>query len=280
MTTPPEYLLIGHVTADIKQGQQFLGGTVSYALPVALAFGQQVAILTSARADEPLLTPIVPQATLMNLTAPQTTVFENVYHAETRTQTLHSRALTLEYAHVPSGWQDVSLVHLAPVANEIDPQMLTRFPNSTVLLTPQGLLRQWDKEGRVTFKRWFDPELLQAVNVVVFSKQDIAEDPTLEHDFASVVDHVFVTDGARGGIYYQSGVAKPYEAIPAIEVDPTGAGDVFATALLACLPMVGFSWLKALEVARHLAALSVTHSGIGGITEVEVLDVVGKANHA
>jgi hypothetical protein len=256
-----DYLLIGHVTADIKGDVRVLGGTVSYAALVARAFDLQVGVLTSARADEPLLRALSDEINVVNWCAPHTTTFENVYRGQTREQTLHARANVLTYAHVPHGWQDVPLVHLAPVADEIDPQLLTRFPHAVVMLTPQGLLRQWDAHGRVTFKRWFNPEVLQSVTVMVLSKQDIAPEPSMEALFANVVPHVIVTDGASGGVYYHRGHPYPYDAFPVTEVDPTGAGDVFATALLASLPRVGYDWQRALGVAKRLSALSVTHHG-------------------
>jgi hypothetical protein len=55
-TNSVDYLLIGHVTADLQEdGGRLLGGTVSFAALVAKAFGIKVGILTSARAGEPLL---------------------------------------------------------------------------------------------------------------------------------------------------------------------------------------------------------------------------------
>lgn len=275
--TPPDYLLIGHITADLKGTDRVLGGTVSYSAVVAHALGQRVAVLTSAKANEPLLSELAPYAQVMNLVAPETTTFENVYYGAERLQTLHAHAQRLDYGHVPSAWANAPLVHVAPVADEVMPQLLTRFPQSTVMLTPQGLLRQWGIDGRVRFKRWFDPSVLQAVTVAVFSQQDIAEHPELEAQFAQVVPHVFVTDGANGGVYYANGIAHPYRAYPVEEIDPTGAGDVFATSLLASLPLVGYQWRKALQVAIRLSALAVTQIGTHAPTPQAIAEAVQTA---
>ena len=51
-----DYLLIGHMTADLTpEGKRRLGGTVSYAARTAHAFGLRVRLLSSAAQGEPLL---------------------------------------------------------------------------------------------------------------------------------------------------------------------------------------------------------------------------------
>jgi sugar/nucleoside kinase (ribokinase family) len=257
-----DYLLIGHVTADLKHGQRVLGGTVSYSSLVARAFGNRVAIVTSCAPDEPLLKQLISKVAIVNHVAEHTSTFENVYTENNRVQTLHRRANSLVLADIPSGWLSTPLVHLAPLTNEIDSTLLGGFPNSKVLLTPQGLMRQWDESGRVRFKYWCDRELLKTVDIVVFSKQDIQEMPEIEQEYAEACENLVVTDGHRGGVYYHYGVAQPYVAYPANEVDPTGAGDVFATCLLASLPRVQQDISKAIQIAARVAAYSVEHVGV------------------
>jgi hypothetical protein len=272
--TTLDYLLIGHVTADLKAHQRVLGGTVSYSALVARSFGRQAGILTSCAFCEPIIGKLSAQIPLINVIAKETSTFENVYEGKQRWQTLHERADTLTMGHVPIAWSHAPLVHLAPVADEIDASLFSGFANATVMLTPQGLMRQWDKKGRVSFKHWCDPALLKHVHLVVFSKQDIQAMPAIEDDYIAHSQHLIVTDGANGGTYYHQGKAHHYMAFPAQEKDPTGAGDVFATAVLASLPRVNGDILRAIEIARRLAAISVEQVGVVTFTPQQIETII------
>ena len=53
-----------------------------------------------------------------------------------RVQTLHAVANKLRTQHVPVEWQR-AIVHLGPIANEIDVDVMQLFSNSMVGLTPR-----------------------------------------------------------------------------------------------------------------------------------------------
>lgn len=270
MNATVDYVLIGHISADLKEGMRVLGGTVSYAAQVAHLFGLRVGVVTSARPDEELLAGLLPVAQVCSHVAHETTTFENRYRGQDRVQTLYGRANTLEAAHIPQGWCNAKLVHFAPVADELSRDVFDLFPSAFTLLTPQGLLRQWDAGGHVRFKRWLDESVLERVDLVVLSRQDLAEMPTLAHEYATLAKHCIVTDGANGGVYYHHGETFPYTAFPVDEKDPTGAGDVFATAVLASLPRFGNHVQTAVQFAARLAAISVTRVGTNALTEGDV----------
>src|SRR5688572_10917713 len=132
-----DYLLIGHLTADIVKDGRLLGGTVSYAAPVAHLFGHRVGLLSSAAAGENLHEPLIDIADVSIRTAKQTTTFENIYQGSKRTQYVHGLAAPLTYEMLPVGWLDAPLVHLAPLVDEVDTSIASRFPDATVMLTPQ-----------------------------------------------------------------------------------------------------------------------------------------------
>lgn len=271
MKAPIDYLLLGHVSADLTDdGGRVLGGTVSYAARVAQLFGLRVGVVTSARGDEPLLAELLTYAQVCSHVAEQTTTFENRYIGQDRQQTLFGHAQVLTAAHVPYGWLSAPLVHFAPVADELAPDVFALFPQARTLLTPQGLLRQWGADGRVRFKRWLDETVLERVDMLVLSRQDIAEMPELAEAYAAHARTCIVTDSARGGIVYHAGVPQPYAAFPVEEVDPTGAGDVFATSLLASLPHYGGRMADAVRFAARLAAISVTRRGTHALTSDDV----------
>jgi sugar/nucleoside kinase (ribokinase family) len=150
------------------------------------------------------------------------------------------------------------------LTDEVDPQIAHLFKNSTVMLTLQGWLRRWDADGRVRFKRWFDPTVLEAIDIVVFSEEDIVEAPELEQEFARRVRHLFVTRAERGGTYYHKGKAIHYDTPQVEVVNPTGAGDVYAAALLSSLYVTNNDIEASIRVAARLGATSVTRWWLEG----------------
>lgn len=260
----PDYLLIGHLTADLTPEGRLPGGTVSYATRTAAAFGLRVALLTSAAEDDPLLGSLTPYAEVVSLPARETTTYENIYKPDGRVQYVRGVAAPIGTGDLPPHFLGAPLVHLAPIADEIDPQIAHQFKGSTTLLTLQGWLRRWDADGRVHFKRWYDPDVLQSIDIVVFSEEDIVESPQMEQEFAGSVKHLFVTRAEKGGTYYHNGTTIHYTT-PNVElVNPTGAGDVFASSLLASLSALDHDMQAAIQVAARLGATSVTRYLLDG----------------
>ncbi len=153
-------------------------------------------------------------------------------------------------------------MHLAPIAGELDLHLATNFSRSAVLLTLQGSLRRWDADGRVHFKPLDDLSVLRAMDVVVFSEEDIAAAPDIESEVANTTRCVVVTRAERGGTLYIDGVPQAYET-PQVElVHPTGAGDVFAAAFLASFKHAPADLAASAWIAARLAAISVTRVGL------------------
>jgi sugar/nucleoside kinase (ribokinase family) len=260
-----DYALIGHVTADLTPDGRKLGGTVSYAARTAHAFGLKVGLLTSAPADDVLLTEVKPYVSdLVNIPSSETTTYENVYSATGRTQYVRGTAERITRRALPRAFRDAPLVHLAPIAGEYEPgALVSAFRGKRVLLTLQGMLRAWGADGRVRFRRWMDVAALKWIDVVVFSEEDIAEAPELEREIVQVCRRVVVTRAERGGTIYLDGEACDY-ATPAVEVvNPTGAGDVFASGLLAAWHSLG-DFERAVSVAASLGAAAVTRNLLDG----------------
>ncbi|MBZ0290781.1 MAG: hypothetical protein K8I30_24355 [Anaerolineae bacterium] len=275
-----KYLLVGHITADLlTDGSRVLGGTVSYAAPVVRAFGWPVRVLTSAAVGEPLLSQIQPYVTeLVTIPAKETSTFENIYSAAGRTQYIRGVASHLRGDDVPPAWMTTSLVHLAPLTGEVDTRLASHFkranPDTLIMLTLQGWLRQWDQDGRVHFKRWFDPEVLPHIDLVVFSEEDILEAPDLEAAFAQSARYLFVTRAERGGTYYVQGQRFEYDTPHVDAIHPTGAGDVFAAALLSSMPLLNGDVHRAVKVAAILGADSTTRTGMDSAPTPEKIQAV------
>ncbi len=87
----------------------------------------------------------------------------------------------------------------------------------------------------------------------------------------TVPDGTVYADGAAGATLYRDGKIREIAAHPATQLDPTGAGDVFAAAFFVMLHRTGNAeWAG--RIAAQLAAGSVTRRGLAGVpsaSEVE-----------
>lgn len=260
---PVDYLLIGHVAVDLTPTGKQLGGTVSYAALTAKALGLRVGIVTSAGEDAPLH--ILNGLQIHNIPTGQSTVFENVKTDHGRKQTLHHCAASIRFEHVPEIWRDAPIVHLAPIAQEVDDALAGRFPSSWVGVTPQGWMRAWDEKGSVFPKAWENSEqVLGQVGGVVMSVEDIARD--LEHVewMAHHTRLLCLTEGEQGSVLHWHGDRRRFRPIEVEEVDATGAGDIFAAAFFARCVRTRDPW-EAARFATQLASYSVTRVGLQGI---------------
>lgn len=265
---PIDYLVLGHVTKDLKPSGFTLGGTVSYASLTAHALGQRVGVLTSCTPDFPL--DQLDQTNLMVVPASATTTFENIYHSEGRVQVLHDQASKLQYNQVPAAWKNPSIVHFGPVDQEISIDMIDKFPDSFIGITPQGWFRKWDHQGHVSLGRMHNNQILGKSSAVVISIEDVNRDETYIDDLVRIVPVMVVTEGAAGARLYWNGDMRYFRPPSKIEVDPTGAGDIFAAAFFFRFHATGDAW-EAARFATILAANSVTRVGLDGIpTPLEI----------
>jgi sugar/nucleoside kinase (ribokinase family) len=270
-----DYLILGHVTVDRLDGQRVvLGGTATYAALTARNLGARVGIHTSA-SYEPGLVDTLYGTMVARVPAEYTSCFVNEYVDGRRRQTIESVAERLTYEQLLPEWRNAPIVHLGPLCQEIDASLVTRFPRSLVGVTPQGWMRAWGEDGVVQAMDWTDAErVLARADVVVISEDDVA-DRSIIRDWASRARMLVVTLGERGCDVYRTGEDSPYHS-PAFrsgtEVDPTGAGDVFAAAFLWHLHQSGGDWRQAADWANCVASFVVEqrgHKGVPKLADVE-----------
>ncbi len=280
--TAPDFLTIGHVTRDILPDKTFsLGGTVTFAALTAYRLGLVAAITTCADAQLLADLPVrLPDIGLAIRTSPATTSFVNTYHEGFRIQYLQARADQLQLEDVPETWRKASIVLFGPLDQELSPAFVRFFPRhsgSIIAATPQGWLRRWDKDGRVWPAPWTAAgEILPLLDVLILSHDDLLPfangnradaDAMLSH-WSMQVPLLVATDGRHGTTLFQHGIAERFSAYPAHEVDPTGAGDVFAAAFLVHYHRHSDP-RKAVDFANCVASLSIEHVGIAGIPTME-----------
>ncbi len=281
----PEFLIIGHVTRDLLPGGGWrLGGTVTFAALTAQRLGMRAAVVTSGPPDVvEALHRLAPDIPVIAVPSADATTFENIYRGHIRCQYLRGRAAPLTLEHVPPAWRTAPVVLLAPLAQEVDSHLITAFPQSLVAATPQGWLRRWNDDGFV-LPGALDAAVeasLPSLRALILSREDLLPPPGHEVPAASsytpseadaqitawarAIPFVVVTRGAQGALLLRQGnTPEPFPGYPAQEVDPTGAGDVFATAFLCHLHATGDPRAAA-DFANRVAAISVEHTGASGI---------------
>jgi 1D-myo-inositol 3-kinase len=226
----PDFLAIGHVAKDLTPEGFRLGGAVTYASLTALRMGLRPAVVTSVGPDVDL-SHALPGIPVHVLAASDTTTFVNTYVSGKRAQLLKGVGGPISTADVPAEWRSTPLVLLGPLARELSYDLARRFPGSIVVASIQGWLRQWDAEGRVSPARWDGKEVLPYVDAAILSIEDIG-DHSLIDSWKEMAAALIVTLGSEGARLHFNGKWRHVEAFPAKEVDPTGAGDVFAAAYL------------------------------------------------
>ncbi len=260
---PVDYLVVGHVAEDITpQGVQ-LGGTVSYSALTARALGLRVGIVTSCGVDAPLQA--LSGIPMVNVPAEHSTTFENARTKDGRKQTLHHQAAPILFEHIPQVWRNSPIIHLAPIARELDPALAEKLSGSLLGITPQGWMRAWDESGLVTACAWADsgPALRQA-GAVVLSVEDISRDLELAEDMAHQTRILCMTEGEAGAVLHWNGDRRRFRPPRVEEVDATGAGDIFAAAFFSRLYSTRDPW-EAARFATNLAAYSVGRTGLNGV---------------
>jgi sugar/nucleoside kinase (ribokinase family) len=274
-----EFVTIGHITRDIQADGSFsLGGTVTFAALTAYHLGLTAGVVTSADAELAHgLAMALPDIALHICPSPQSTTFANRYHEGFRTQYLYARAEDLTAPDIPTTWRnEAGVVLFGPLAQEMRPEMILDFPRrpgTLLAATPQGWLRRWDADGRVWPTPWAQAELvLPALDVLILSHDDLlpfADGKRMEADallaaWSMLVPLLVATDGRKGATLFQQGQTRHFPAYAASEVDPTGAGDVFAAAFLISLYQ-HHDPAEAVDFANCVAAFSIEKVGAQGI---------------
>ncbi len=231
----PDFVVVGHLTRDVKPGGFVLGGTATYASITVRNMGYRAGILTRAADDFPQ-SELLHGIEIERLASDRTTTFENLYDEQGhRLQYVRDMAGPIDATCLPETWSRASMALLGPLIGEVETPVARQFSDQTLLgVTPQGWLRQWDETGRVSPRAWSEsPDLLPHARVLVLSEEDLGEYAERLQSYIELTPIVVLTRGARGCTVYQRGY-PPFDspAFVAREVDPTGAGDVFTASFL------------------------------------------------
>jgi len=267
---PVDYLVIGHVAHDLTPDGWRLGGTAAYSALTAQALGLKVGIVTACGPETTL--DALQGISVISLDSPRSTTFENIYTGHARVQYLRAWATRLDLNSAPTSWRNASILHLGPIANEMD-SVLPNWNSSSFLgVTPQGWMRAWDQAGRVSHAEWKSSQsVLRKSGAVIISREDVnGNDELIEH-MAHQTQILAVTEANDGCVLYWHGDRRRFRAPVVHEVDATGAGDVFAAAFFVRLLKTRDPWESA-RFATLIASRSVTRVGLAGIPTPEDIE--------
>lgn len=262
--------MVGHVTLDETPTGVRPGGSALYAGLLAHRLGWRVGLVTSYGPDFPTHV-LPPGLDVVTVPAPATTRFGLEYRPEGRVLTLRARAAPVSEAHLPERFAAARVAYLAPVADEVAASLAGAFPDAAVGVGAQGWCRAWDGDGRVRTVPWVDPKpVLARAQALFLSEDDVAGWEDLALQLYQRVPLGALTLAARGAILFVNGERHAVPPAPAVELEPTGAGDVFAAAFLLRYETTGDPF-DAAAFAAVAGAITVEGEGIGGVPEPETL---------
>lgn len=261
----PHFIAIGHITHDLIGNGITPGGPALYSICTARQLGVHSGMITSF--SYPLLRPSLFQGIDLCCQESQTTTtFINLYNnAGERRQVIENVADKITPEMIPDAWRSANVVNICPVADEYDASIIRLFDHAIIGVCPQGWMRKWDKNGNITRKEWENyREVLPYADFVFFSEEDIESPEHAANRYLAYVKVVIITRGKRGASVYTQNDIFHIPAFPAHEIDPTGAGDVFAATFLVRY----FETRNLLDAARFAnctASFVVEKEGIHGI---------------
>ncbi len=254
---------------DRVEGGYRLGSTAAFAALTARRLGLRCAVLTCFGPEiDP--SPLLPGVDIVNTGAPVTTTFQNVYTPSGRVQYLPANAPPIPRAALPAAWRHAPVVLLGPLDQEVDAGMVEDFPRAVIGISPQGWMRRWDDSRRVWPVVWDGAGALDRAHVMSLSEDDLPE-RALPPAWRGRPEALALTRGPKGSWLRYHGRWHAVPPYPAREVDPTGAGDVFAAAYLVRYHETKDPLAAAL-FASCVASFAVEAPGLDGIpnrTQVE-----------
>jgi sugar/nucleoside kinase (ribokinase family) len=235
---------------------------------MAAALGMRVGIVTSW-GNEFKLEPYLGSISIIIAPSEFSTTFENQHTSNGRVQIIHKVATQLDMHLIPESWLNAPIVHLAPIAQEVDPTLVRHFPNSMICITPQGWLREWDQNGLVSRAEWPEASfVLERAAATVLSFEDMHRDEDRIAELVISSKVLAVTQGEFGVRAYWNGDVRRIRA-PKVKIsDTVGAGDIFAAAFFIRYRQTKDPW-EAARFANQLASLSITRVGLDSIATVE-----------
>lgn len=254
-----------------------MGGSAAYVSLAARRLGATTAVISKVGGDFPkayswwLEQEGIDLSGLVSVKDARTTHFGLSYSDDLtkRELQLTSKAEPITVEDLPKSLK-AKVVHVAPITDEVTYELVQKLKSYAGVLSfdPQGLVRDFDDEGKVGVSSLKDKRILGLVDIYKSSLEEIMAVTDLSDLNAAIkgvhdcgVSIVIVTLGADG---VAVSVEDTVHRVPAFKsekfVDPTGAGDVFMGSFLAeYVRGEDCSWCSYVGVA----AASIVIEGVG-----------------
>jgi len=269
-TDPIDYLVVGHLTSDLVESGSRLGGSAAFSGLTANAMGLKTGIITSFATD--LDTSPIKHIWIKNKISNKTSTFKNISDGSIRNQYLYSIAEKLTCQDIPPQIRTPKIIHLGPIANEVDPEILKLFPNSLKCLTPQGWFRAVNAQDQVFFQEWENKERhLSNADIAVISLDDVEKDENKIAEMSALMPIFVVTENFKGARVYWNNDARFFSAPEVKYLDDTGAGDIFAASFFCRYLFTRNPW-EACRFAVLMASWSVTRAYLASIPTPEEIE--------
>jgi sugar/nucleoside kinase (ribokinase family) len=236
--------VIGNVACDrVDGGPPSPGGCPTFAAQAFRLLGREGQILTRfAEEDSELFDGYLQRlgVPVTVLGARSTSAFALDYRGDARTMEVAAVGDPWTPADVQALSPDVRWVHVAPLLRSDFPvETLAALADSgrRVSFDGQGLVRV-PRTGPMTVDAEFDPRLLSSLTVLKLAEDEatVVSGGRFDHaDAARLgVPEILLTLGSKGAILYLEGETEGVPVTgPVLDVQTTGAGDVFMVAYIA-----------------------------------------------
>jgi sugar/nucleoside kinase (ribokinase family) len=223
--------VVGNLARDEIAGDSPRAGGGPYHCARALRLLSERATIVACSGDPSLFGPLITLGVPVTRVAGKaTSSFAFHYEGDVRVMTVTGLGDTWEPETAgllaPAGW-----VHVAPLArSDFPPETLAAYARKgrRISLDGQGLVRP-PHTGPLELDADYDPELLRHVSILKLAEEEAA---VLGDLSALSVPEIVVTYGTRGCDVYFGGTVEHVRA-HGLDVDPTGAGDMFSAAYMA-----------------------------------------------
>jgi sugar/nucleoside kinase (ribokinase family) len=227
-----------------------LGGSVAYVSFAAGHLDARVAVISKVGSDFPnaylwwLKQEGVDLSGVTKVENAQTTRFELKYSTSLsdRAMQLKNRAPPITIEDIPNSLK-AKAIHIAPIAGEVTYETAEKLRSCAEILSldPQGLVRNFDQNGKVTFGSLTDKRILGLVDIYKSSLEEIQAVTGLsgiDSAIKAVHEHgvkiIIVTLGANGvAVFIEDTIHNVPAYKPEKIVDLTGAGDALIGGFLA-----------------------------------------------
>lgn len=262
-------VVVGHITLDEYDGKLVPGGSAYYCSRTYLALGAQVKLISTIGEDFQF-NEIFNDLDVFVKRIGQTTRFKNIYKKNSiRQQISIAQAEPIKPDTIPDDFKECDILHLAPVLGEIDIKLWSTLVKSKMVAVGlQGWLRKIDDSKIVLHKKCdISDEEFNKLSLVCLSEGDIQGQTELLDRIIKLVPTVALTYGENGYDIYKDGIKTSYGVYRTIEVDPTGAGDVFAAGFFYGI-VSGKSEMEAGYLGAGLASVIIEDVGGNALNRI------------